>query len=113
MGHATLLPDASELVLDSLRFELETIILMVHVRSPRAACPLCHNSSRRIHSYYERKLADLPWNGVPVHVQVRVRRLFCAMPGCGQHIFTERLPSTVASHARRTNRLSHLMDGLT
>ena len=98
MGQRTLLPDAVELHLQLLKFDSEAIILVVCTSRLEAVYPTCHQLSRRVHSHYERKLADLPWNGVPVVVRLRTRRFFCETPGCGQRIFTERLPNTVAPH---------------
>ena len=113
MGHRSLLPDANELCVESLKNESGRIVLRVSTTRSHAACPLCGNSSGRVHSYYIRSLADLPWNGVPVVVQMRTRRFFCSTGKCGQQIFTERLPNTAISHARRTLRLSQVVDWLT
>jgi len=41
-----------------------------------------------VHSRYERKLADPPWNGVPVQVILHTRRFFCSTAGCSQRVFT-------------------------
>lgn len=113
MGQRTLLPDATELQLHCLKFELDTVVLIVRTVRREAVCPCCHQPSRRPHSHYERRLADLPWNGIPVLVKLRTRRFFCDTGGCGQRIFTERLPKTVAPHARRTERLSKAGDWFT
>ncbi len=71
-----------------------------------AACPLCHKRSARIHSRYVRQVADLPWMGCAVRLQLHVRRFFCPNPQCARQIFTERLPSVVDPYARRTTRLT-------
>src|ERR1700686_2716660 len=113
MGQRTLLPDAVELHLQLLKFDSEAVILIVCTSRREAVCPTCHQPSKRVHSHYQRKLADLPWNGVPVMVRLRTRRFFCETPGCGQRIFTERLPNTVAPHGRRTQRLSVAVDWFT
>jgi transposase len=68
-------------------------------------CPVCRFPTRRIHSYYERALADLPWAHLRVVLQLRVRKFFCANGRCTRRIFTERLPQLVAPWARRTHRL--------
>jgi hypothetical protein len=31
---------------------------------PSAACPRCQSAATRVHSHYERTVADLPWSGV-------------------------------------------------
>lgn len=67
--------------------------------------PLCSTSTRRIHSHYERTLADLPWADYSVTLQLRVRKLFCVNPQCKRRIFTERIPTVAAPWARCTQRL--------
>jgi hypothetical protein len=47
-------------------------------------------------------LADLPWAGHPVTLQVWVRRFRCGNRQCPRRIFAERLPELAAPHARRT-----------
>jgi transposase len=37
------------------------ITLVVRATQPTAPCPLCTTPAQRIHSHYERTLADLPW----------------------------------------------------
>jgi len=109
----TLLPDVAELVLESIRSDRSTITVLVRAAPAQAACPRCREPSTRIHSHYQRKVADLPWNSIPVRIQLSTRRFFCATLGCGQRIFTERLPNTLAPHARRTKRLSQTLDHFT
>jgi transposase len=53
-----------------------------------------------------RSVADLPWMGCAVHLELHVRRFFCPNAACARAIFTERLPTVLAPHARRTNRLT-------
>jgi transposase len=76
-------------------------LVMLAVRRA-APCPGCAQPSSHIHSYYERRLADLPWNGVPVRIRLRTRRFFCDVEDCPHRIFTERLPETTETYARRT-----------
>ena len=71
----------------------------------QSACPLCGGLSGRVHSHYTRTLADLPWQGRVVAVQVRARRFRCTSTGCPGRIFTERLPEVAPPRARRTMRL--------
>ena len=44
-------------------------------------CPLCHVGASRVHSRYGRTLADLPWAGWTVRLELGVRKLFCDNPG--------------------------------
>jgi transposase len=72
----------------------------------RVPCPLCAIPARRLHSRYERTLADLPWAVYRVRLQLRVRKWFCRNRSCRRRIFTERLPTVAAPWARRTLRLA-------
>jgi transposase len=66
---------------------------------------MCAKQSLRVHSRYTRTLADLPWQGIPVTIRLRVRRFFCEEANCHRAIFAERLPGLAAHYARRTERL--------
>ena len=114
MGHRTLVPDAGEVVLQELKAVGPSRLVMV-LRSVGGenCCPTCGQISRRVHSRYFRHLRDLPWEGIPVRILLRVRRFFCRVEACGQHIFTERLPKTVQRYGRRTCRLSAALDQIT
>ena len=114
MGERTLVPDAGEVVLHELKTDGQNRLVMV-LRSvgEDSRCPACGQPSRRVHSRYKRQLNDLPWEGIPVRIELRVRRFFCTEDNCAQHVFTERLPNTVARHSRRTCRLSVALDRIT
>ncbi|WP_202801250.1 transposase family protein, partial [Roseomonas sp. B5] len=43
----------------------DDIIIAATLPSEAATCPACGTSSRRVHSHYQRRLADLPWQGRP------------------------------------------------
>jgi transposase len=104
----TLLPDASCLQLVRLETDEQSIIAVVATTSSEALCPLCEYRSARVHSRYVRLVADLPWAGWAVRLELHVRRFFCQNKECVRQIFTERLPSVVAPYARHTTRLGDL-----
>src|ERR1039457_2952151 len=107
MEQATLVPNAGEAVLESVKVDGHGLLLMMlRASGEQNLCPQCHRSSTRVHSHYQRKLRDLPWEGIPVRIQLHVRRFFCDTEGCGQRIFTERLPNTVHLYALRACVLS-------
>lgn len=83
----------------ALRLKMEAI-------QANALCPACVQPSTRVHSRYQRRLADLPWAQVAVTIDLHVRRFFCDNPACPRTIFTERLPTIAAPWARRTLRLA-------
>jgi transposase len=67
-------------------------------------CPVCGEPAERVHSRYERTLADLPWARFAVRLHVRVRRFFCDNPTCPRQIFAERLAGIAEAFAHRTAR---------
>jgi transposase len=103
-----LLPDASHVRLETWSLEpaSSAITITLSARQLAARCPLCDRRSKRVHSRYERTLADLPWSAYAITVRLKVRRLFCDAACCARRIFTERLPGVAVSWARRTTRLA-------
>jgi transposase len=101
----TVLPAPKLLNLIGIRATENAITLVAKTSSCVARCPVCTKHSARIHSRYARTLTDLPWQGVPVTVRLRVRRFFCDERSCGRAIFAERLPGLAAHYGRRTERL--------
>ena len=93
-----LLPDSTSLHAVSWHIDPKqtAAALSLISRQPAPECPLCHVAATRLHSRYERTLADLPWAGWTVRLELGVRKLFCDNPDCGRRIFTERLPGVVA-----------------
>ena len=70
---------------------------------------MCGQPSQRVHSHYTRRAADLPWQGLAVRLELRVRRFRCSAPDCPRQVFAERLPGVVAPGARRSERLTTLV----
>jgi hypothetical protein len=75
-------------------------------------CPICRQRSRRVHSHYNRRLADLPPQGRAVIIVIAARRFRCGNVHCERRIFVEQLPNFVAAHARRSRRLADNSDTL-
>lgn len=107
--HPTLLPDPGCLHLTHLEACTQLITAVVATISPEAQCPVCQSRSEKIHSRYTRLIADFPWMGWAVRLELHTRRFFCQNPECARHIFTERLPSVVEPYARRTTRLTDVL----
>jgi transposase len=84
------------------------LTIVATARQKTAACPDCAAPSCRVHSQYDRTLGDLPWQGRPVTLRVRVRRFRCLNPSCRRRTFAERLGETARPAARRTSRLGDL-----
>ena len=87
--------------------------LTLRHRAESSLCPGCGTAARRIHSRYQRLLADLPMAGSAVRLRLQARRFRCDAVGCRRRIFTERFnPDLPAPWARRTNRLDELVHHL-
>ncbi len=107
-----LLPDVPGVQLREVLSDERSITLVMIMTRPSAPCPLCQQCSERVHGGYLRKIADVPWSGVPVRIRLRVRRFFCDNVDCHRRIFTERLAPAIAPYARRTRRLELLVESL-
>jgi transposase len=69
------------------------------------ACPDCATASGRVHAWFERVVADVPVDGRPVRVRLRLRRLRCVVPGCKRATFREQVAGLTCRYQRRTVRL--------
>jgi transposase len=110
MRPATLLADPAAIRLTYVRPSTDSITLVVRTFLPYNSCPHCHRNSERVHSRYTRHVADLPWHGVSVRLELHARRFRCQNSLCTQHIFCERLPHVVAHYARKTVRLNAALE---
>jgi transposase len=99
---ARLIPPS--LHVDALLVGDDGLTIRVVAEEADVHCPVCGESADRVHSRATRTLADLPWAGVTVRLQVRIRKFFCENPTCPRRIFSERLDGIAAVAARRTDR---------
>ena len=86
----------------------DIITIVASSDASTAACPSCGRLSRCVHSTYQRRLQDLPWQGRAVVIQVRARRFRCPDPACARRTFVEPLSGTAVRRAWRTCRLGDL-----
>ncbi|MEX0774756.1 MAG: hypothetical protein WD042_03470 [Phycisphaeraceae bacterium] len=93
------------LCLDRLCISSARITVEAHTVALTARCPACDQPSRRVHSRYRRRLADLPCYGVASEILLTARCFFCDNPACQQQVFAEPLDGLTAAYARRTHRL--------
>ena len=95
----------SDLIVECVRIEADRLIIDAQVKARVAACPRCQRPSHRVHSRYHRRLRDLPWQGRPTELHLRLRRFRCDTPGCPRRVFAERAPTVAPPRLRRTGRL--------
>lgn len=110
MDPATLLADPEAIRLEKIVPDRSSLTLVVRVTRAQAECPRCHRPSSRVHSYYSRKVADLPWHGVAVRLHLRTRRFRCENSLCLTRVFCERLPRVVAHYGRQTVRMNEALE---
>src|SRR5215218_2975770 len=106
---STLLADPQAILLEKIIQHPCSLTLVVRTTRAKAECPRCHRPSSRVHSYYTRKVADLPWHGVAVSLRLRTRRFRCKNSLCTKRVFCERLPRVVTYYARKTVRLTEAL----
>jgi transposase len=105
MDPSTLLADPTSIRLEKIIQHHSSLTLVVKATQPRPECPRCHHPSTRLHSYYTRRVADLPWHGVSVRLELHTRRFRCRNSLCTKRVFCERLPRVVSCYGRKTARL--------
>ena len=101
-GIQILFPHLVEVNLDQVTGAGSGVCLWVSPRASTARCPTCGISSKRIHSRYDRHLADQPISGQDTTVRLRARRFFCLADGCAVKTFAERVDGLTTRRARRT-----------
>jgi transposase len=109
MDASTLLADPTSIRLEKIIQHHSSLTLVVKATQPRPECPRCHRPSTRVHSYYTRRVADLPWHGVAVRLELYTRRFRCWNSLCTKRVFCERLPRVVAHYGRKTVRMNEAL----
>jgi transposase len=72
-------------------------------------CPSCGTASRRVHSRYERRIADGAIGGRAVEIRLVVRRLRCAEASCDRATFAEQVHGLTFRHGRRSLGIQALL----
>src|ERR1022692_2567780 len=103
-----LLPDQASLTLCHVKTGNPNWMINAAAGREAANCPACGVLSTARHSSYVRRLKDLPIQGQPVELTVRVGRWRCRNRGCPRRIFCQRLPEIAPTHARETKRFGEI-----
>ncbi len=97
----------------SRRSSLRAAKITVRGISRSSCCPTCGTDNHRVHSRYQRRIANLPLAGRSVRPIAKVCCFGCATTQCGQKIFTEQFPTGVlAPWTCRTGHLDVLVQHL-
>lgn len=105
MFEQLLLPSGTSVFLSAVAVRPERVTVDMHTTASRVRCPSCQEEASRIHSHYQRTLADLPLAQIPVQIHLNVRRFFCDNPTCRRTTFAEPVLELAPRYARRTARL--------
>ena len=111
-GLDLLLPHLAGVVLEAAEVTGGRVGIWARVRAQGASCPRCGQFSERVHSAYERRLADAPAGGQPVTIRLAVRRFFCGNPDCGAVTFAEQVDGLTSRPARPTPLLARTMTAI-
>jgi len=65
--------------------------------------------SRRVHSSYQRQLADTASGGHEMLIDLHARRFFCGNPACAKATFAEQVPGLTTRYGRRTCSLQAVL----
>ena len=64
----------TDLSVERVRPSPDRVTILAVPKPTSGACPACGHASARVHSHYTRRLADLPWQGCVVALEVRIRQ---------------------------------------
>ncbi|MCX5307561.1 transposase [Streptomyces spororaveus] len=85
-----------------MQFTAEALVVVAAACGPPPRCPGCRARARRVHSCYERSLAERPLSGRKLLVRLRVRRFFCDWASCPRRTFVEQV-SGLSERYRRSS----------
>jgi transposase len=105
-------PHLADVDVEWLAGDNDFVLVKARSRRPGGTCARWGAVSSRVHSQYERKLADLPISGRRVGIRLRVRRFFCLTIDCPAKTFVEQVEGLTTRHARRTPLLRTMLEAI-
>ena len=104
-----MLPQLAGLVIKRVERVADRVLITASAAETQASCPRCGTAAVRVHSRYERRVADAPISGVPVVIELGARRFFCDHPDCPKRTFAEQIPGLTSRYARRSLGLGRML----
>jgi transposase len=101
-----LFPQLAGLAVERVFLAGRSVRIQARASSAGSACPACGVWSVRVHSRYERRLADTAAGGQEVVVQLLARRFFCGNQACASVTFAEQVHGLTSRYGRRSTGLS-------
>jgi len=109
---AVLFPHFKAVLVERVFTECGVVHIVVRTLDGAAPCPDCELPSNRVHSCYERRLADSPIGDQPVLIELTVRRLYCGNGLCGRRTFVEQVAGLTFRYGRRTPASRRVLEAL-
>jgi transposase len=109
-GLGLLLPHLAGVVVEQVDQLPGLVCISVRARSADGTCPRCRMVSSRVHSRYQRRLADAAAGGQRVVIRLQARRFFCDAPDCPACTFAEQVDGLTTAYARRTPLLRGMLE---
>jgi transposase len=86
--------------------EDEKVLIYVKSKQLGSNCPLCNELSSRVHSYYARRIMDLPMVGCQTLLILNTRKFYCLNTNCIRKVFAERFSEHIINRKTVTKRLN-------
>jgi transposase len=112
VGLELLLPHLAGVVVEAAEVRGGQVRIWARPCAEGASCPRCGQFSQRVHSGYERRLADAPVGGQQVTIRLAVRRFLCGNPDCAAVTFAEQVQGLTSRRARRTPPLARALTAI-
>jgi len=107
-----LLPHLAGVVVEDAALTGGRLCIWARARAGSGVCLRCGVSSQRVHSSYERRLADAAIGGQRPVIRLAVRRFFCGNPDCPNKTFAEQIQGLTSRRARRTPPLAQMLTAI-
>ncbi len=104
-----LLPHLAGTVAEKAELAGARLCIWARARAEQASCPARGRFSVRVHSRYQRRLADAAIGGRPVLIRLTVRRFFCPALDCPVITFAEQVEGLTVRYTRRTPPLAEML----
>ena len=104
-----LLPHLAAVTVEKAEISGDCVWLQARAHADSASCPRCGGSSGKVHSTYQRRLADAAIGGRRVRIRLRTRRFFCGNPECPARTFAEQVSGLTSRRSRRTPPLARTL----
>ena len=99
-----------------IKFEnlTEEIIANTYTKTKTCKCNLCKKETKSVHSYYDKKIKDIPFGKKSVIINIRTKIFICRNKACKGYLktFKEDL-EFINDYSRRTKRLDeYILDSV-